>query len=144
MYDFTISFTFFWWSIWFHSGLMSSIFQHILCNIKLHLPVFLPFSSGSWLLSSKLARMLLIDCELNSNDCPLAISGIPSTISHSFLLVIWCSDICLFLIVRVSCIVLIWLALKVWLHENKSYFSQIFVNVMVVGCYLFCFFLPDF
>uniref|UniRef100_A0A2N9H720 Uncharacterized protein n=1 Tax=Fagus sylvatica TaxID=28930 RepID=A0A2N9H720_FAGSY len=32
-------------------------------------------SSGSWLLSGKLAKMLLIDCEQNDNDYPLAISG---------------------------------------------------------------------
>ncbi|XP_052734506.1 uncharacterized protein LOC108340198 isoform X2 [Vigna angularis] len=37
-------------------------------------------SSGSWLLSSKLARMLSIDCEQNSNDCPLAISVLDFTI----------------------------------------------------------------
>ncbi|KAH1141248.1 hypothetical protein GYH30_032485 [Glycine max] len=37
-------------------------------------------SSGSWLLSCKLARMLLIDCEQNSNDCPLAISVLDFTI----------------------------------------------------------------
>ncbi|XP_061362673.1 uncharacterized protein LOC133306382 isoform X2 [Gastrolobium bilobum] len=37
-------------------------------------------SSGSWLLSGKLARMLLIDCEQNSNDCPLAISVLDFTI----------------------------------------------------------------
>ncbi|KAI4297724.1 hypothetical protein L6164_037599 [Bauhinia variegata] len=37
-------------------------------------------SSGSWLLSEKLARMLLIDCEQNSNDCPLAISVLDFTI----------------------------------------------------------------
>ncbi|KAI9127540.1 hypothetical protein K1719_000533 [Acacia pycnantha] len=37
-------------------------------------------SSGSWLLSGKLAKMLLIDCEQNSNDCPLAISVLDFTI----------------------------------------------------------------
>ncbi|XP_057748155.1 uncharacterized protein LOC130967358 isoform X2 [Arachis stenosperma] len=38
------------------------------------------FSSGSWLLSSKLARMILTDCEMNSSDCPLAISVLDFTI----------------------------------------------------------------
>ncbi|OIV99597.1 hypothetical protein TanjilG_17407 [Lupinus angustifolius] len=37
-------------------------------------------SSGSWLLSGKLARMLLIDCEQNSNDFPLAISVLDFTL----------------------------------------------------------------
>ncbi|XP_028776786.1 uncharacterized protein LOC114733485, partial [Neltuma alba] len=35
---------------------------------------------GSWLLSGKLAKMLLIDCEQNSDDCPLAISVLDFTI----------------------------------------------------------------
>nr|XP_024933206.2 uncharacterized protein LOC107427578 isoform X2 [Ziziphus jujuba var. spinosa] len=37
-------------------------------------------SSGSWLLSGKLAKMLLIDCEQNDNDCPLTISVLEFTI----------------------------------------------------------------
>ncbi|WJX51140.1 hypothetical protein P8452_37363 [Trifolium repens] len=37
-------------------------------------------SSGSWMLSGRLARMLLIDCEQNSNDYPLAISVLDFTI----------------------------------------------------------------
>lgn len=37
-------------------------------------------SSGSWMLSGRLARMLLIDCEQNSNDYPLAISVLEFTI----------------------------------------------------------------
>ncbi|XP_054786453.1 uncharacterized protein LOC129292825 isoform X2 [Prosopis cineraria] len=37
-------------------------------------------SSGSWMLSGKLAKLLLIDCEQNSNDCPLAISVLDFTI----------------------------------------------------------------
>ncbi|CAK8576856.1 unnamed protein product [Lathyrus sativus] len=37
-------------------------------------------SSGSWLLSGRLARMLLIDCEQNSNDYPLTISVLDFTI----------------------------------------------------------------
>ncbi|GMY05517.1 nucleoporin like [Fagus crenata] len=36
-------------------------------------------SSGSWLLSGKLAKMLLIDCEQNDNDYPLAISVLDFT-----------------------------------------------------------------
>ncbi|KAG6709285.1 hypothetical protein I3842_06G125100 [Carya illinoinensis] len=36
-------------------------------------------SSGSWLLSGKLAKMLLIDCEQNDNDNPLAISVLDFT-----------------------------------------------------------------
>ncbi|KAL4616065.1 hypothetical protein ACB092_07G172100 [Castanea dentata] len=36
-------------------------------------------SSGSWLLSGKLAKMLLIDCEQNDNDHPLAISVLDFT-----------------------------------------------------------------
>ncbi|KAJ1422124.1 hypothetical protein SESBI_13251 [Sesbania bispinosa] len=35
---------------------------------------------GSWLLSDRLARLLLIDCEQNNNDCPLAISVLEFTI----------------------------------------------------------------
>ncbi|RDY02949.1 hypothetical protein CR513_13529, partial [Mucuna pruriens] len=49
-----------------------------LFDITLQTPVFNVgsngLSSGSWLLSCKLARMLLIDCEQNSNDCSLSIS----------------------------------------------------------------------
>ncbi|KAL2329164.1 hypothetical protein Fmac_022591 [Flemingia macrophylla] len=55
-----------------------------LFDITLQTPVFNVggngLSSGSWLLSCKLARMLLIDCEQNSNDCPLAISVLDFTI----------------------------------------------------------------
>ncbi|KAF3434642.1 hypothetical protein FNV43_RR21727 [Rhamnella rubrinervis] len=36
-------------------------------------------SSGSWLLSGKLAKMLLIDSEQNDNDCPLTISVLDFT-----------------------------------------------------------------
>ncbi|KVH88159.1 hypothetical protein Ccrd_024450 [Cynara cardunculus var. scolymus] len=32
-------------------------------------------SSGSWLLSGRLAKLLLIDCEHNDSSCPLAVSG---------------------------------------------------------------------
>lgn len=35
--------------------------------------------SGSWLLSGKLAKMLLNDCEQNDNDNPLALSGMFSS-----------------------------------------------------------------
>lgn len=55
-----------------------------LFDITLQTPVFNVggngLSSGSWLLSCKLARMLLIDCEQNSNDCPLAMSVLDFTI----------------------------------------------------------------
>jgi hypothetical protein len=45
----------------------------IVCVLIIFIPFFL--CSGSWLLSGKLAKMLLIDCEQNDNDYPLAISG---------------------------------------------------------------------
>ncbi|KAL9296251.1 hypothetical protein ACSQ67_022147 [Phaseolus vulgaris] len=55
-----------------------------LFDMTLQTPVFNVgsngLSSGSWLLSCKLARMLLIDCEQSSNDCPLAISVLDFTI----------------------------------------------------------------
>ncbi|TKY67768.1 Nucleoporin NUP188-like [Spatholobus suberectus] len=55
-----------------------------LFDITLQTPVFNVgsngLSSGSWLLSCKLARMLLIDCKQNSSDCPLAISVLDFTI----------------------------------------------------------------
>ncbi|GLT30700.1 hypothetical protein SLA2020_054910 [Shorea laevis] len=37
-------------------------------------------SSGSWLLSGKLAKLLLIDCEQNDYDCPLTISVLDFTL----------------------------------------------------------------
>ncbi|BFG42271.1 hypothetical protein CerSpe_285450 [Prunus speciosa] len=37
-------------------------------------------SSGSWLLSGKLAKMLLIDCEQNDGDCSLTISVLDFTV----------------------------------------------------------------
>ncbi|XP_071723037.1 uncharacterized protein [Rutidosis leptorrhynchoides] len=36
-------------------------------------------SSGSWLLSGRLARMLLIDCEHNDHECPLTLSVLDFT-----------------------------------------------------------------
>ncbi|KAJ7978575.1 Nucleoporin like [Quillaja saponaria] len=36
-------------------------------------------SSGSWLFSGKLAKMLLVDCEQNNNDCPLAVAVLDFT-----------------------------------------------------------------
>ncbi|CBI37915.3 unnamed protein product, partial [Vitis vinifera] len=39
---------------------------------------------GSWLLSGKLAKMLLIDCEQNDNCCQLTISGILNNIFLNF------------------------------------------------------------
>ncbi|XP_024962200.1 uncharacterized protein LOC112502498 isoform X4 [Cynara cardunculus var. scolymus] len=37
-------------------------------------------SSGSWLLSGRLAKLLLIDCEHNDSSCPLAVSVLEFTI----------------------------------------------------------------
>ncbi|KAL8234414.1 hypothetical protein R6Q59_020514 [Mikania micrantha] len=37
-------------------------------------------SSGSWLLSGKLAKLLVIDCEHNDSSCPLAVSVLEFTI----------------------------------------------------------------
>nr|KYP39665.1 hypothetical protein KK1_039024 [Cajanus cajan] len=60
-----------------------------LFDITLQTPVFNVggngLSSGSWLLSCKLARMLLIDCEQNSNDCPLAMSVLCSGLNLAVL-----------------------------------------------------------
>ena len=74
-----------WLCIFFSVGIILSVACSYYCILKnafnWYLRVILPVSSGSWMLSGRLARMLLIDCEQNSNDYPLAISGMANMMS---------------------------------------------------------------